>query len=220
MAQTLEDLYYNFLDAARVNGAKDIGIEVINRYLAMANYDLFNEIWGREKDVQGSETSQNVSDSLRKFKSNSSIVIAAGSGNLPADFFHATGVIGVKDGSSVEMDIVTDLEYEKRMTNSITQPTATYPVARILSTTITVYPTTAVDTVTLYYYKKPTQPVIGLTADATTGVDIYYSAGSTAPDWTEDHYKDLLRYMLSYLKLGIGDIQSAEYLDQKEKTEV
>lgn len=219
MAQTLEDLYYNFIDAARINGAKDIGIETINRYLAQANYDLFNEIWGRERDGIGSETSQNVSDSLRPFKSSTSITITAGSGNLPADFFHATGVIGVKSGSNVEMDIVTDLELEKRMTNTITVPSATYPVCRILGATISVVPTAAVDTVTLYYYKKPTQPVIALTADSTTELDIYYSAGSTAPDWAEEHYKDLLRIMLSYLKLGAGDLQAAEYLDQKVKSE-
>lgn len=218
MAQTLEDLYYNFVDACRVSG-KEIGIETINRYLAMANYDLFNEIWGRERDAEGSETNQNVSDSLKVFKADTSVDITDGAGDLPADFFHHTGVIGVKGGSNVYLDVVTDLELEKRTMNPVTQPTATYPVLRILDTTMTVTPTTAVDSVTLYYYKKPTQPVIALKADATTGVDIFDDASDVPPDWTEEHYKDLLRYMVSYMKLGVGDLEATEYLDQKIKSE-
>ena len=218
MAQSLEDLYYNFLDAARVNGAKDIGIEVINRYLAMANYDLFNEIWGREKDSIGYATTENSENSLKPLVKNASIAVAGNMATLPTDYFHTIALLNYTGSVFAEIDRITFDELQYRMLNPITKPSSTYPIAIYYPTYIQFYPISTITDVVLFYIKKPTQPIIVLTADATTGVDIY-SASSTAPDWSEEHYKDLLRYMVSYLKLGIGDMQSAEYLDAKIKSE-
>jgi len=112
----------------------------------------------------------------------------------------------------VDVKFVTAKECVRRRNNSITEPTASYPIVELKDGAFQVYPTT-ISQVTLVYLKKDT-PQIALKSE--NGIQVYDPDNSTELEWsTVDAYIDIIRLIVGYLSVPMTNEQVLSYVEQK-----
>lgn len=189
-------------------------VEQVNYYFSLANVDLFNYFYGNLYDKEGAETQQLSQDALKPFKTSGDVSLTAGVGSLPADYVHAISpACHTSDSTIYRVDIVTDKEWVARQSNSVTAPSTTYPIARIYGSSVAVKPTT-ISTLTLHYYKRPTEPVYAATLS--NGVMTYASGSSTQFDWDELFHPRLIKIILGYIGITVPESFIVDYVEQQQ----
>jgi hypothetical protein len=194
---TVQDLFQPFAPARG-----PLKLYQFNNYLKMVNSDLLKKHL-RMLDNRSSSVTANDEQMalLQKFKRSVSVNSAAPVA-LPSGFIRH-----IKDGAytsaNVKVDIVDIDEYRDRMSNSITAPSTTYPIAYLTNDTIVTVPTT-IGTYTLWYYGESlTKPNLVLKSEA--GINKYDSVNSVGLGWPEYMYPEIVMMMLKYLGISVND---------------
>lgn len=178
---TNNDLYKSLLNILRKE-SKGLAVspDAFTDYLKVENLSLFNEY------CKGIEVSQTVSDALRVFKTSSTRTLTTGYVSAPSDYAHLTAIhVG---GDTTLIDELTDEEWVFRQDDELTAPTTSYPIARLADTKIYVLPTT-IDSITVLYIRKPTEPFFDYYIDANLNV-VYMGVSTSHTLGTSEEYRD------------------------------
>lgn len=130
-----------------------------NLYLPKASLELY------VTDYQKWESTQRVTDTLRRFISSDPVTVTAGSGNLPDNYKHAISANLTENNNFREIDIVTKKEFNARKSSKIVFPTLRNPILSIEGDKIELDPDHS--PVNLNYLRLPVEPVF----------DYYYAGG-------------------------------------------
>lgn len=211
---TLGELVYFIQIIAENKGyQKKISREQMNLLIQQASIDLAKEKYGYLDSPTGYETHQQIKDALRKFKEISTIVVdASGHMTIPSDYFHK----GTIRYGTVPVDIVTDQVADELNASSILAPTTSYPIAVECDTYYQFYPIT-LGSVVFTYYRLPTEPVYATKIE--NSIPVYDVAGSTELEWTEEYHIEIIRKVLSYLMISVGDMEVTQYVEAKQTQE-
>lgn len=178
---TNNDLYKSLLNILRKE-SKGLAVspDAFTDYLQIENLSLFND------ECRVFEISQTVSDALRVFKTTSTRTLTNASVSAPSDYAHLTAIhVG---GETTLIDEVTDEEWVFRADDEITQPTASYPIARLADSKIYVLPST-IDSITILYLRTPTTPYFDYYYDANLNIQ-YLTAGQSYALQAGETYRD------------------------------
>jgi hypothetical protein len=206
--------------------------EVVNA-INRASMDLFKEKFGLPEEYQPGrpvpktpyEITQKLTDDMRVFKKDASLVPSSGSVTLPTDYVHVSK-IGYQPADAtkeeVGFELVDDAQWHSRINRKTAAPSADYPVCNIKATTIEIRPKT-LSNVKLTYLKLPTTAVWGYTL--VSGRPVYADTGglngdSVDLDWPPDTHNDIITRACSILGLHILDgdlIRASEIKKEKGK---
>ena len=100
------------------------------------------------------EVNQEVTDALKRFKDSEALTFVTGTSALPTDYGKVSFLLTDDDAW---VDICDDYSFGFRQTRTLTAPSATYPIARLVGDNIEILPTTITDG-TLYYLREPATP--------------------------------------------------------------
>lgn len=201
----------------RESKAKRLTVSQLNSILKVVDYDLIKEIYGQPGDPGGYETQGQISEALLPFKTGpTSIALTSGIGDLPADFYHFSDCNYVSGGDTIRVHLVTSKESSIRKENAITRPTVKHPIAELYKGHIHITPTT-LSSVNLVYLKRPTPAVYVVKVE--NGIQVYDSGASTQPEWSEDRHIDIIRLILKYIGISMGNQQIIQYVEQKTAQE-
>ena len=186
--------------------------EKYNALLEMANLDYLDYRYSKW------EESRDESDDLRFLKDvNANEIVTVGSWTLPTDagttFYRLSSVTVNSDDGYVGCDIVTDMEFAERLTDSLTQPTATFPVCTVNATTLNFYPV-SITSANINYIRYPTTPLYDLKEE--NGINVYDSTGSTEFEWPDSCAPDLIRLMLGYMDILVDKRAVLEQIKRVE----
>ena len=193
---------------------KTLSLEQFNSYLKLANDDYLKRKYGFPKDQDGAETKQQITDSLLPFKETATIALVSGTGTLPADYRHL--LTANVNGAVTPLDIVTELEFNERVNNAITEPTTSYPILVLRDGEVEVRPT-SIASIDVVYIKEPTIPVLALTT--TNGVQVNDAGSTVELEWGVEHHVDIMRGILEYIGVSIGAQDIVGYTETKEVQE-
>lgn len=154
------------------NGSTVSGAD-FNRFLSVANAE---EVYAVKSLL---ELSQDITDSVRTYIKSVNYSPSTNYIQLPADYLKLLSV-RAKNGSRFEdVDIITQMEYSSRKHNSITQPTADYPVCYEMGNYLYFDPIQAgTNTVVLTYMCQPVVPYLDYYINL-IGQEVYLDAGDT-----------------------------------------
>src|SRR5512133_1780116 len=200
----------------------DMAIEQFNNLLAMANDELFKEFAGGYQTGNGAEVDARVEAALRPFKVVRTFPLYTQSTDLGAqshrldvnasDYIYLSAwdynsVNGVD--TTVKVDVITPSELSDRLSNSITMPTDSYPVLVISSnaTGLNKYAyhiprTSPIPNLHVLALRRPSTPSLVLTY--ANGVESQ-SGSSLALEWDAMFHVDIVRKILQYLGLVVGN---------------
>lgn len=134
------------------------------------------------------ERTQEISDSLRRFKSTKTggqLSFTDSKINIPTDYAHSGFLYYKKNGTDVKpVYIVDDDKFMMRQNSFIEEPTSDYPIARFVDGYIQYLPTTLdTNNFTFSYLRYPISPVYDYYIDA-NGV-VQYLAEGEGHDWED-----------------------------------
>ena len=189
-----------------------LSLEQFNRYCQLSNNILKKTVYGPPGDEDGYETEAQISDDLQPFKTVSTIPLTTGIGNLPTDYWRK---VNLRQASNdLDIPIVENREFFRRLNNLISVPTATNPLATIPEDGKIQVSPTSITSVKLIYLKTDT-PAIVLKYE--NGIEVYDSASSTEFLWPEDKYIDLIRIFVGLLSVPMNDNEILAYTEAKVK---
>lgn len=178
--------------------------EEYNVLLSEVNLDLF---WRKMNVLERADDFKDAvshDKDLSVFKTNTTLAPVTGIASLPADYIYCLGAVDTTSDRR-EIEIVSEQERSKRMSDKLAKKIEYYPIATIYYDTtvnkISILPTniTAVD---FFYLRKPTDPVYATTVSGTTGLDEYASGSSTQLEWHESIHPEFIRGILN--RLGVN----------------
>ena len=229
---TNNDLYNLLLHILRKE-SKGLAVspDAFSDFLKVENLTLFNDY------VRIFETTRIVSDALRPFKATSTRTLTAGNVSAPSDYAHMTAMhVG---GTTTLIDELTDEEWVFRQDDELTQPTTSYPIARLDATYLYVLPAT-VTSITVYYLKNPTTPFFDYYIDANLAIQYLtvgqsyalqasevYRDGTTSGtkasisvelEWDDTNKIKVLHRILTKLGVSMDEQLVAQYSTQKENS--
>jgi len=126
----------------------------------------------------------------------------------------------------VELEEVTQSEFSLARRSKLTRPTSSWPMFNIVGTSVRILPANVTSiviprkTYTINYIKKPTDPVWGYIANATTGAYIYNAGTSTDFEIDDTDQADITLKILQYCGVIIRDpqiLQAASGLIQQDE---
>lgn len=120
-------LYQSILDILRKDERGEaVSVSEFNALLPVVSHEFFSQQYAKFQQTQ------NITDSLAPFIRTATITLTAGVGYLPADYLHLIGQPTALSGTTtVRVDVVSRLELTGRLTDAITVPSATCPVATL-----------------------------------------------------------------------------------------
>ena len=128
------------------------------------------------------EQTKEMSDSLRRFKSQGStgLTVANNKITLPADYAHEASLYYNKGGTSVKpVYLATDDQFMMMQNSVLDEPTDDYPIGRLTTDYLEYRPTTLTTTLfVLDYLRYPTDAVYDYYIDA-NGYAHYLASGAT-----------------------------------------
>jgi hypothetical protein len=171
----------------------------------------------QHKLLQDYEINQRITNSIRRFKVDSNVIqIINGQGTLPSDFLYTSGtVIKYKINKNPlifkTIDLVTDAEYDTRITSSIEMPTMKNPIAKLVGSHIIVRPKT-IKTIFLSYLRIAESPVYAYTLDSNDNI-VYSTTNSTELDFEEHDKIKIAGIILSWMGLNLREGEMAQYAE-------
>lgn len=200
----------------RESKVKKLTAGQLNSILKIVDYDLIKENYGQPGDSNGYEVQGQVSEALLPFKKSTTISLTLGVGNLPNDFYHFSDCYFVTGGDIVRVDLVNTRQSSVRKSNSLTKPTSKYPIVELFKDQLQVTPTT-LSVVNLIYIKRPTPATYVLQQEY--GIQKYDSVNSVQPEWGAEKHIDIIRLILKYIGISLGNQQILQYVEQKTRDE-
>lgn len=218
----------------------EMTIEQYNNYLDLAQKELFREFADGYLQGNGTATSARVEAALAPFRGftwyNSSAwtvtttAYALGAPslvfNLETEVYRVLGAYALESAESypdkiVKMDIVTTEQAIERMNNSVTYPTADFPIMYLdkdgMASQFIAYVTpTGFTLINVMYLIKPTVPSLVVTYS-----NDVMSQGGTSVDllFTDQFRIDIIRIILKYLGISTGNDQIASFVEQQKMNE-
>lgn len=183
---TLSQIYTTILHQLRKE-SKGLAVspDAFTDLLRVENIALFNE------EYRVFETTQEITDALRVFKSTDALSFSAdgqtqsAKDSLVANYLHVTAI---ETTAGKKVDIVTEEEWVNRRLDAITLPTADYPIARIAGDSVYILPA-SITTATMYYLKSPTAPFFDYYFDANLNI-VGLSVGQSYTLQAGEVYRD------------------------------
>lgn len=206
---------YNLLNfvARKDNRGRSVTIDEFGRLLQQENLAYFNQM------VNVYELNQNVSDSFEPFETSATGTELFNTSylDLPSDYGYYIDMY-YEDDSVKVFDLVLDDEWSMRLGSSLTFPTLSYPMCKIVDDKIYVYPefgsgTSNIDhtNVVLYYIKKPDTPTVNYTVDDNGN---YAYADSVELEWHDQDKLKILARILRSLGIRIANISLFNYAQE------
>lgn len=134
-----------------------------NLMLKMANQEHY------DAEKAKAEVTSDITNSLRGFitsvTSTTAQTPATGYYTLPADYGKLLSARRLYGSDYRKADLVTQLEYEERLSNSLTEPSDKYPTVRIEGTRLKFDPV-AYKAISVTYLKTPAEPYLDFYWDA------------------------------------------------------
>jgi len=201
----------------RESKVKKLTASQLNSILKLVDYDLIKEVYGQPGDPGGYEQQGQISESLLPFKVGpTSIVLTSGLGNLPTDFYHFSDCYYSSGGDTIRVDLVTSKQSSVRKENSLTKPTYKHPIVELFKTQLSITPT-SLTSVMLIYIKRPIPAVYKLKEEY--GIQTYDAATSVQTEWGAEKHIDIIRLILKYIGISLGNQQIIQYVEQKTMAE-
>ena len=186
LSSTIYDLLLT--ECRKDRRGKSISVDEYNQVIEKVNLELFADYYREfEKNIESSDTL----GGLKVF--HSPVVLTAGENNtvavgtLPADYYHIIGKPKFISGSTVRwLDVVSTYEHAARVTDYLTQATATHPYCMIggldddAAKEIRVYPYNLGTPIYLDYLKTPATPFLDYYINNTTFNYTWLDADDTA----------------------------------------
>lgn len=198
--ERIERIHF-FIDKLKPEGQSGkFSPEEKDEAINFAILDLFRD------DIKRYDEDLDVKAQLQKFEVIKTYTSAEKTGDgyiLPSDYQRFTGVGGVYEGGDeVDVDILSEMEYRKRIRSKLIPPTSTKPVCAIRSGYIVVSPDGVVPI--LYYIKNPTDVKFNYTLP--NGLDAAYnSTGSVHPEYPATMDFEIIKGSLKYLGIPLHD---------------
>ena len=203
---TLDDILHVVNIMAQARGVNKTAKEGFNVLIERANLEYLNfryEQW---------EETRSESDDLKFLKDvNESEALVAGVWAIPANFYRLSSVSVDTAGTPTYCDVITDMELQERLIDSLTQPSTTYPVCTVDSANIRFYPST-ITSADINYIRYPATPVYVDKLDS--GIYVYDSASSTEFEWPDSCAPDLIKLMMWYLGIDVDEGVVAEQVNE------
>lgn len=147
---SLYELYKNI--ASKDDRGGVVSIPEFSGIIDQQQVNYFNEL------LEDYEESSDVSNSLDIFKDEDTGSLVSSSFAIPSDYAKERNLFVtyavVSPSVDYGCDMITDLEYRKRITDILTAPCITYPVYRMSGGSITVYPDTYVTSAYTFEYLR------------------------------------------------------------------
>jgi hypothetical protein len=162
------------------------------------------EEYGKNAPVgrRGAGISRKNDEELRPFYNMTTVGSTGGVVTFPTDM----GYFLAMNPSSITgrgFDELTADELADRMGDTVVAPTAKDPVYVWRdSTSAMVYPAD-IGTVTIFYYKYPSDAVIATTVNTTTLIEEYNAAGSTELEWNDEQKVEIAYLILKDLGVNL-----------------
>lgn len=190
----------------------ELSLEQFNRYCQLSNNILKKTVYGKVGEEDGYETEAQISDDLQPFKTVSTISLTSGIGDLPADYWRKVNLRHAT--SNLDIPIVENREFFRRLNNVISVPTATDPLATIPEADKIQVSPTSITSVKLIYLKTDTPAIV---LELENGIEVYDEDNSTEFLWPEDKYIDLIRIFVGLLSVPMTDNEILAYTEAKIK---
>jgi hypothetical protein len=171
--------------------------------------------------VRGYELNLINTNSVKRFKSTANIVVTTGIGDLPADYeYHSASLFTYQvNGDPTKwkkIDIVTDEEWDARISSSIKYPTQKNPIGKIVGDKIHILPL-SIQAFRLAYLRTPNVPEFAMTLDQ-DDVEVYDDQNSVELDFEEFDKLKIAQMILSYRGVNLRDVNIVQYAEAiKEK---
>ena len=172
------------------------------------------------------EISKVITDDLAPFKvmmggDNPPLVVDTnGEALLPSDFFYPSTLTYkyVKDNGEIvlrEIELLSDKEYNKRLSSFVSRPSRKFPVGNIYGNKIRFYPYT-LKFVDMIYLKVPPEPVYGTSYGK--GYQRYDAATSTELLWNDVNIIDIIGLFMTELGINIPSADLISYSQNQKQT--
>ncbi len=193
----------------------------INDALNSESFNLFLKYY------QGWEATQEMSDFLRPFLKEESLVAAGGLGTLPADMEHPvliqTELVTETDEDTQEVTTIVEADknievvdraaWAFKITEPTFGPTVDYPVIRLDTTSFQVRPV-EVTKVFMQYLKTPVESVYTETPEGE-----FDQENSVDLEWSETLYDQLINRTLANLGISMREGELIEYSQIEKQQE-
>ena len=181
---------------------------------------------GSAVPAQVYEISKVITDDLAPFKvimggDNSPLVVDEnGEATLPSDFFYPSALTYkyIKDSGDIilrEVELLSDKEYNKRLSSFVKRPSMKFPVGNIYGNKIRFYPVT-LKFVDMVYLKVPPVPVYGTSYGK--GYQRYDSATSTELLWDDVNVIDIIGLFMNELGMNVPSADLITYSQNQKQT--
>lgn len=211
-----------------------ISPEIFSSMLHLASLKHFKRKLGLPEEYkpgmpypsQAFELTQRITEDMKIFKVTKGYnltqpisVASSGIASYPSDYYIASVIdyFFSKDGETYQrkVDILSDLEYQDRVTNIHTRPRYFYPICKMISDGIQCNPYD-LKFIHMTYLRLPVAPYYAV--DATTGYNEYDSANSTQLEWDDQNTIDIMYLFLSEMGITLKRedvLQKAEAVKER-----
>ena len=205
-----------------------VQLEMFEKYFEDLNQQLRVPLQAAQMDAEYADRIKTTEEKISIFETSNDLTYAAGSFFMSATnpTIHRIGTIQYEPYGSLPVEIqrLTQKEYNLVQRSKLTAPTKKWPVYKEEGDLFYVYPDTIQKQVKAYYIKKPSDVVWGFTPGS-LGQYTYSSTASTDFELDAIEQTEVILNILMYAGVIIRDpqiIQSAQQMamaeDQNEKS--
>lgn len=194
--------------------------EEIDSAIYFAIVDLFNQQYKAYGETQ------RISDALARFKTTIAITMTAGEAALPSAHVYTLSVYGTKVGGSPMIKrcrIVEEQFIAQYIDSEAFAPSEDNVIARLVGTTIQVYPNTITE-IGMTYLRKPNPPKYAYSLTGILGnIPVYDPVNSIQIDYSAIAYNQVIEKALTVLGVAQKDsalIQQQQMFRQASTPEV
>lgn len=191
-------------------------------YLGSISPDNFNllfpeaEIKYYNKEYSLYASTEKISDTLSKFKSDPLTITIPGTGQYPSpcDLFHVDAILHNFGGNLTDITRVEADRLGTNLSSSYDAPTAEFPIYTPQKDYIQFYPVTLGDAV-LIYLKKPLTSFWAYTLEDDRPV--YDPDNSVQPLWYDYDISNIVNLLLADLGINFRDAELENFSDKESK---
>ncbi len=211
---------YNLVDS--IGGLQQKGqlieIHEFNRMLSKANIYKFKKELGMNEDFfrgqpnsrTAYEVQQRVTDTLRLFKTSTTLTVTAGLASIPSNYFYVTGMNYDNAGALKTLEILTDAQWGERSGKTIMASSLNNPICRFLSSTIEFKPS-AIGSVQWTYLRLPSTPQAVYKEQ--NGILVYDTINSTELEWDDVAKYDIVSLILKDIGVAVDPASVSQYAE-------
>ena len=201
-----------------------VQLEMFEKYFEDLNQQLRGPLQVAQMDAEYADRIKTTEEKISIFETSNDLTYAAGSFSMsvanPA--IHRIGTLQYGPGNGsipVEIQRLTQKEYNLVQRSKLTAPTKTWPVYKEEGDLFYVYPDTITSAVKAYYIKKPSDVVWGFTTGS-LGQYTYSAAASTDFELDAIEQTEVILNILMYAGVIIRDpqiVQTAASMVQQDE---